>query len=398
MPQSPLQKLVVLGATGTIGLNTLDVAARHPDRFKIHALSAQTRIDELAALCVQYKPRYAVVGDAQAADKLVRLLAAETLSCEVLIGAEGLEQVVTDTETDQVIAGIVGAAGLLPVLAAVKAGKRVLLANKEPLVMAGAIVMPALQASQAELIPLDSEHNAIFQCLPGGYSCGETPKGITRIMLTASGGPFRDRAVDTLVDVTPEEAIRHPNWEMGPKISVDSASMMNKGLEMIEAAWLFALPPEQIRVVLHPQSIVHSMVEYVDGSVLAQLGQPDMRTPIAQALGWPERIESGVKRLDLEMLGQLEFKTVDAERYPCIRLAGEALREGGVAPAVLNAANEVAVDAFLNKRIGYTRIPELIEASLDALPSSEHANAANDELSAVLAVDNWARQCAESLI
>ncbi len=398
MQKQPPQKLVVLGATGTIGLNTLDVVSRHPDRFLIHALSAQSRMSELAALCARHRPRYAVAGSAQAASQLKQLLADAAVNCEVLAGEEGLAQVVSDADTDQVVAGIVGAAGLLPVLAAVEAGKRVLLANKEPLVMAGAIVMPALKASKAELIPLDSEHNAIFQCLPGGYRCGATPRGITRIMLTASGGPFRDRPVETLSSVTPEEAIRHPNWEMGPKISVDSASMMNKGLEMIEAAWLFDLSPEQIRVVLHPQSIVHSMVEYVDGSVLAQMGQPDMRTPIAQALGWPERITSGVAPLDLETLGQLEFREVDAERYPCIRLAGEALKAGGVAPTVLNAANEIAVEAFLGKRIAYTRIPELIDKCLHAHQASEYMHSPSNELTAVLAVDNWARVFTESLI
>ena len=258
--------------------------------------------------------------------------------------------------------------------------------------------MPALQASQAKLIPLDSEHNAIFQCLPGGYTCGHQPVGITGIMLTASGGPFRDRDINSLEAVTAAEAVRHPNWEMGPKISVDSASMMNKGLEMIEAAWLFALPEEQIRVVLHPQSIVHSMVEYVDGSVLAQMGQPDMRTPIAQALGWPERIESGVEPLNLEMLGQLEFRPVDTARYPCIRLAREALQASGVAPAVLNAANEIAVEAFLKQRIGYMQIPQVIQNCLEALPGSEFAQASSDELSAVLAVDSWTRTLAESHI
>lgn len=395
MSQKAPQNLVILGATGTIGLNTLDVAARHPERFRIHALTAHRRITELAELCLKYQPCYAVTSNAEGAGQLTALLKSESVRTEVLYGAEGLEQVCCDDVTDQVVAGIVGAAGLLPVLAAVKAGKRVLLANKEPLVMAGAIVMPALQASQAELIPLDSEHNAIFQCLPGGYVCGQEPAGITGIMLTASGGPFRDREVSSLAAVTAEEAVRHPNWEMGPKISVDSATMMNKGLEMIEAAWLFALPASQIRVVLHPQSIVHSMVEYVDGSVLAQMGEPDMRTPIAQALGWPERIHSGVKRLDLEMMGQLEFRPVDVERYPCIQLASDVLHEGGVAATVLNAANEVAVDAFLHKRIGYTQIPQVIDRCLDALPRSEFSNARADELTEVLAVDSWTRTLAE---
>lgn len=392
------QQLVVLGATGTIGLNTLDVAMRHPDRFRIHALTAHSRMRELASLCAKHRPRYAVAGTAEGAVELRGLLKDSAPNTEVLLGEEGLEQVVCDSDTDQVVAGIVGAAGLLPVLAAIKAGKRILLANKEPLVMAGALVMPLLAQTDASLIPVDSEHNAIFQCLPGGYYCGSKPQGVTGILLTASGGPFRDRDISTLAEVTPEQAVRHPNWEMGPKISVDSATMMNKGLEVIEAAWLFGLSAEKIRVVLHPQSIVHSMVEYVDGSVLAQMGQPDMRTPIAQALAWPERIDSGVERLGIEAMAQLDFREVDTARYPCIRLAYEALASAGVAPTVLNAANEVAVDAFLNHQLGYTRIPEIIDACLQALRGSEFANAAEDELSAVLAVDNWTRQTARALI
>ncbi|MDX1496663.1 MAG: 1-deoxy-D-xylulose-5-phosphate reductoisomerase [Salinisphaeraceae bacterium] len=391
MSEGRLQKLVVLGATGTIGLNTLDVASRHPERFEIYALSAHSRIDELAALCERYRPRYAVTADALGADKLKAALSSSQVHTEILVGDEGLRAVVADPQTDQVMAGIVGAAGLMPVLEAIKTNKRVLLANKEPLVMAGAILMPALAQSDAVLVPVDSEHNAIFQCLPGGYHCGHPPEGVEELVLTASGGPFRDRELESFGLITAAQAVQHPNWSMGAKISVDSATMMNKGLEWIEAVWLFDLPYEQIKVVLHPQSIVHSMVSYADGSVLAQMGQPDMRTPIAQALAWPERIESGVERLNLEQLGQLDFRPVEAERYPCLGLARAALQQGGVAPTVLNAANEVAVAAFLAEQIAYLDIPRLIESSLDALPSSDYVNNRPDELPEVLAVDAWTR-------
>ncbi|MGB1580466.1 MAG: 1-deoxy-D-xylulose-5-phosphate reductoisomerase [Nevskiales bacterium] len=394
MSESEPQNLVVLGATGTIGLNTLDVASRHPDRFRIHALSAHSRIDELADLCHKYRPRYAVTADSAGADQLRTRLASSQPELDVLVGEDGLKAVVSEPDTDQVMAGIVGAAGLLPVLEAIKADKRVLLANKEPLVMAGAIVMPALANSSALLVPVDSEHNAIFQCLPGGYHCGQPPEGVEELVLTASGGPFRDRALDSFAGITPAEAVQHPNWTMGAKISVDSATMMNKGLEWIEAVWLFGLPYEKISVVLHPQSIIHSMVSYADGSVLAQMGQPDMRTPIAQAMAWPQRIESGVQRLNLQQLGQLDFRPVEDARYPCLGLARSALQSAGMAPTVLNAANEIAVDAFLKGQLDYLGIPRLIEASLNALTSSEFAQARPDELSDVLATDAWARQYA----
>lgn len=393
-----MQQLAILGATGTIGRNTLDVAARHPERFAMHALTANRDVDGLFALCEQFAPTYAVMADNAAAQQLTQRLAAAGIRTQVLAGMEGILQVVAAPETDQVVAGIVGAAGLLPVLKAIEHDKRVLLANKEPLVMAGALVMQALAQSSAELIPLDSEHNAVFQCLPGGYRCGETCKGVTRILLTASGGPFRTTDLDSLASVTPEQAVAHPNWTMGRKISVDSATMMNKGLEAIEAAWLFDMPADRIEVVLHPQSLVHSFVEYEDSSVLAQLGQADMRTPIAQALGYPERISSGVSPLALQKLGQLDFEDVDLQRYPCLALAYRAAKEGGHFPNVLNAANEVAVEAFLNERIPYLGIAQVIEACMAAIDEGPAGQASLIELEAVLAVDDWARRQSEQWI
>lgn len=393
-----MQQLVILGATGTIGRNTLDVAARHPDRFSILALTARTDVDAMLALCRQYVPRYAVMAEQASAESLQKKLRDEELKTEVLAGVEGILEVVAMPDTSQVVAGIVGAAGLLPVLEAIRHDKRVLLANKEPLVMAGALVMQSLHASKAELIPLDSEHNAIFQCLPGGYRCGQPCMGVERIVLTASGGPFRTLPLDQLAQVTPAQAVAHPNWVMGRKISVDSATMMNKGLETIEAAWLFDMPPENIEVVLHPQSIVHSFVEYSDSSVLAQLGQPDMRTPIAQALAWPQRISSGVSPLVLQNLGKLDFEAVDLQRYPCLSLADEALHEGGHMPNVLNAANEVAVEAFLNEAIPYPAIPKVIRYCMDTAAQGPAAEAPETELEAVLAVDEWARKQAYAMI
>ncbi|HXG28175.1 MAG TPA: 1-deoxy-D-xylulose-5-phosphate reductoisomerase [Nevskiales bacterium] len=385
--------LAVLGATGTIGLNTLDVAARHPERFRILALSAHRDVARMVELCLRHRPAYAVMGDAAGAEALQAQLRGPLPGTEVLYGAAALAAVVALPEVTQVMAGIVGAAGLLPTLAAVRAGKRVLLANKEPLVMAGRLFMHELAHGNATLIPVDSEHNAIFQCLPAGYRCGMRPSGVRRIILTASGGPFRELPLAQLRGVTPEQAVRHPNWVMGRKISVDSATMMNKGLELIEAAWLFALPPERLEVMLHPQSLVHSLVEFDDGSQLAQLGQPDMRVPIANALAWPERIESGAATLDLAGAGRLDFAALDAMRYPCLDLARQALSAGGDAPAVLNAANEVAVEAFLEHRIAFTAIPEVIDRCLDALPRAPRG--ASDELQRILAVDAWARQEAE---
>lgn len=383
------QSLTILGATGSIGCSTLDVVARHPDRYRIHALTAHGRVDELAALCLRHRPRVAVVADAAGAERLRDLLAAEAGDIAVRHGAEALAEVAADPAVDTVMAAIVGAAGLLPTLAAVRAGKRVLLANKEALVMSGALFMRAVREHGATLLPIDSEHNAIFQCLPPDGVGRLREAGVERLLLTASGGPFRTFSLEQLVAVTPAQAVKHPNWSMGRKISVDSATLMNKGLEFIEACWLFDASPEQIEVVVHPQSVIHSLVRYVDGSVLAQLGNPDMRTPIAHALAWPDRISAGVDPLDLASQGALCFEQPDTTRFPCLALAREAMRRGGTQPAVLNAANEVAVQAFLDERIGFTDIPRLIEAVMNALPVSEAA-----ELATILKADADARALA----
>ncbi|MFL9711498.1 1-deoxy-D-xylulose-5-phosphate reductoisomerase [Methylobacillus sp. Pita1] len=360
-----LQNVTILGATGTIGLNTLDVIARHPGRYRVFALTANSRVDELAELCLQYRPRYAVMLDSDAAEKLQqRLKGSET---QVLSGLEALEEVAAHPEVHVVMAAIVGAAGLKPAMAAAYAGKRILLANKETLVMAGKLFMQAVEEGGATLLPIDSEHNAIFQVMPPARLAALEHGGVRRILLTASGGPFRKASVAELMAVTPAQALNHPNWVMGPKITIDSATLMNKGLEVIEAHWLFNAPAEKIEVVVHPQSVIHSMVEYVDGSVLAQMGNPDMRTPIAYGLGYPERLEAGVNALDLFKVGRLDFEAPDTSRFPCLRLAFDALRHGGTAPAILNAANEVAVDAFLNGNIGFQDIPRLIEAVLTAM-------------------------------
>lgn len=352
----PIKTLTILGSTGSIGMSTLDVVQRHPERFKVFALTAHCKVDAMLAQCLAYKPRYAVMLNEQAAEQLAHRLKAAESETEVLVGQEALAQVAAHPATDYVMAAIVGAAGLLPSLAAARAGKRVLLANKEALVMSGQLFMDAIHTSKAELLPIDSEHNAIFQCLPsqGGK------QGVERILLTASGGPFRQRPLADLYTVTPEQAVAHPNWSMGQKISVDSATLMNKGLEVIEASWLFASSLEQIEVVVHPQSTVHSMVAYTDGSVLAQLGNPDMRTPIAYALAWPERLESGVAPLDLVAIARLDFEKPDLTRFPCLSLAYEAHARGGFATIALNAANEMAVQAFLERRIGFMDIPRLI--------------------------------------
>lgn len=355
-----LQQVCVLGATGSIGLSTLDVLARHPQRYQVFALTAFSRLAELEALCLQHSPRFAVTADAESARRLQGALQAAGSSTRVLSGAAGLCAVAADPEVDTVMAAIVGAAGLAPTLAAVDAGKRILLANKEALVMSGALFMQAVRRSGSVLLPIDSEHNAIFQCLPGDYSRGLGEIGVRRILLTASGGPFRETSLANLAAVTPEQACAHPNWSMGRKISVDSASMMNKGLELIEACWLFGALPAQVEVVIHSQSVIHSLVDYVDGSVLAQLGNPDMRTPITQALAWPERIDSGVAALDLFKLARLDFQAPDEQRFPCLGLARQAAEAGNSAPAMLNAANEVAVAAFLDRRIRFTDIPLLI--------------------------------------
>ena len=361
-----LQAVTVLGATGSIGLSTLDVIGRHPDRFRVFALTAHRRIDALAELCRTHAPRLAVVDSAADADRLRGLLEDCPDAPEVLHGVDGLCMVAAHAEVDQVMAAIVGAAGLAPSLAAARAGKRILLANKEALVMAGRVFMDAVRASGAVLLPIDSEHNALFQCMPPGYVAGRQAAGIRRLLLTASGGPFRSRAPETLARVTPDEACAHPNWSMGRKISVDSATMMNKGLELIEACWLFDVTPADVEIVVHPESVIHSMVEYLDGSVIAQLGQPDMRTPIAQGLAWPERVDSGVASLDLIRRATLNFEAPDPQRFPCLRLAEAAARSGGRTPALLNAANEIAVEAFLAGRIGYPAIPAIIEATLEA--------------------------------
>ncbi|MBW8338743.1 1-deoxy-D-xylulose-5-phosphate reductoisomerase [Stutzerimonas stutzeri] len=384
----PLQ-ITILGATGSIGLSTLDVVARHPDRYDVFALTGFSRLAELRALCLKHRPRYAVVSDQAQARILQDQLHADGVSTRVLDGEGGLSEVAAHPEVDVVMAAIVGAAGLKPTLAAVQSGKRVLLANKEALVMSGALFMQALRDSGAVLLPIDSEHNAIFQCLPTDYSQGLGTVGVRRILLTASGGPFREMAPDLLSDVTPEQACAHPNWSMGRKISVDSASMMNKGLELIEACWLFDARPHQVEVVIHPQSVIHSMVDYVDGSVLAQLGNPDMRTPIAHALAWPERIESGVSALDLLRVGRLDFQAPDDRRFPCLRLARTAAEVGGTAPAMLNAANEVAVDAFLNRRIRFTEIASIIDDVLN-----HEASVPTACLEDVLAADRRARDFA----
>ncbi|MBC8648039.1 1-deoxy-D-xylulose-5-phosphate reductoisomerase [Pseudomonas sp. MTM4] len=384
----PLQ-VTVLGATGSIGLSTLDVISRHPERYRAFALTAFSRVAELRELCRIHLPRYAVVADSDKRRELQSQLDSDGVKTRVLVGEGGLSEVAAHPEVDVVMAAIVGAAGLRPTLAAVQASKRVLLANKEALVMSGALFMQALRDSEAVLLPIDSEHNAIFQCLPGNYSQGLSSVGVRRILLTASGGPFRQLPLEQLSAVTAEQACAHPNWSMGRKISVDSASMMNKGLELIEACWLFDARPEQVEVIIHPQSVIHSMVDYVDGSVLAQLGNPDMRTPIAHALAWPERIDSGVSALDLLQTGSLNFEAPDLQRFPCLRIARQAAQDGGTAPAMLNAANEVAVDAFLEGRIRFTEIASIIEAVLD-----QEASVPARCLADVLAADAQARTLA----
>lgn len=382
-----LQQLCVLGATGSIGASTLDVVAQHPDRYQVFALSGHRRLAELADLCRRFQPSYAAVPDQASADQLVALLQGAEAAPEILVGEEGLATIAAHPQVDTVMAAIVGAAGLRPTLAAVKAGKRVLLANKEALVMSGALFIEAVRTSGATLLPIDSEHNAIFQCLADPAAPGLARKGVRRILLTASGGPFRQTPADQLVDVTPAQACAHPKWSMGRKISVDSATLMNKGLELIEACWLFAAAPDQVEVVVHPQSVIHSLVDYVDGSVLAQLGNPDMRTPIAHALAWPERIASGVSALDLFAIGRLDFERPDEERFPCLRLAREAAQAGGCMPATLNAANEIAVEAFLDGQLGFTQIPLLIESVLNATEPGPV-----DDLEAVFLADTTARR------
>ncbi|MFO1363285.1 MAG: 1-deoxy-D-xylulose-5-phosphate reductoisomerase [Burkholderiales bacterium] len=383
--------VAILGATGSIGRSTLDVIARHPDRFRAYALTANTQVDELFELCVALRPPLAALADARAADTLRARLAAAAVPTEVFAGAAGLVALAQWPEVDAVMAAIVGAAGLAPTLGAARAGKKLLLANKEALVMAGPIFMAAVRASGAQLLPIDSEHNAIFQCLPPRASSGLADCGVRRILLTGSGGPFRTRSLAELAGVTPDEACAHPNWSMGRKISVDSATMMNKALEIIEAHWLFRAPPAQIEVVVHPQSVVHSMVEYADGSVIAQLGHPDMRTPIAQALAYPDRVEAGVPSLDLGRLGALTFEAPDFARFRALALAYDVLAAGGTAPAIFNAANEVAVAAFLRGTLPFARITDVIEAALAGVPAAAAANVED-----ILEADRRAREAASA--
>ena len=388
-----MQSLTILGATGSIGVSTLDVVARHPDRYRIFALTGQTRIDVLAEQCAQFQPEVAVVVDADAAERLQQLIRDRGLKTNVVYGEQALCDVASADGCDTVMAAIVGAAGLGPSLAAARAGKKLLLANKEALVISGQLFMDAVAASGSTLLPIDSEHNAIFQCLPIGYQRVPPQHGIRKILLTASGGPFLDRDLSSFESITPEQAVAHPNWSMGRKISVDSATMMNKGLEVIEAHWLFGASASQIEVVIHPQSVIHSMVAYADGSVLAQLGNPDMRTPIAHALAYPERIDSGVDAIDLARIGQLEFRQPDRVRFPCLQLAFDALQVGGSAPAVLNAANEVAVQAFLDNQISFSKISTLIAETLSRVPA-----ASVDTLESLLAQDSKARDQARALL
>jgi 1-deoxy-D-xylulose-5-phosphate reductoisomerase len=389
-----VKQVAILGSTGSIGVNTLDVIRAHPDRFNVVALTAAKQVDLLAQQCLEFKPHIAVVSDADGAARLSKILLEKKINTQVLYGPQALVSAITDSHCDTVMAAIVGAAGLVPALAAAKAGKRVLLANKEALVMSGDLFMQAIKEGGGELLPIDSEHNAIFQCLPDQFSKEPNPRlGVEELWLTASGGPFRNTSLDQLVSITPEQACAHPNWVMGRKISVDSATMMNKGLEVIEAFWLFGLPLEKIKVLIHPQSVVHSMVRYRDGSVLAQLGQPDMRTPIAYGLAWPERIDAGVAPLSLTQLASLSFSEPDLERFPCLSLAFAAAKVGGTAPTVLNAANEIAVAAFLDEGLPYLQIPAVVEKVLNTIPTSS-ANS----LELILSVDASARDAAQAVV
>ncbi|MDP4557433.1 1-deoxy-D-xylulose-5-phosphate reductoisomerase [Halomonas meridiana] len=387
MSHVSVQSVTVLGATGSIGKSTLDVIARHPDRYRVHALTAHTSKEALLDQCIAHSPQFAVLDTDADAQWLQQALRRAGVRTTALAGQEALCEVARAAEVDTVMAAIVGAAGLLPSLAAAEAGKRVLLANKEALVMSGALFMDAVARSGATLLPIDSEHNAIYQCLPSEHRGGLAKHGVRQLLLTASGGPFRGWSAEQIASATPDQACAHPNWSMGRKISVDSASLMNKGLELIEACWLFDATPEQIQVVVHPQSVIHSMAAYDDGSVIAQLGNPDMRTPIAYGLAWPERIDAGVETLDLFQVARLDFEAPDETRFPCLRLAREAMQAGGAAPAVLNAANEVAVEAFLAGHITFGAIPELV-ATVMGLAYPGQA----DSLERVLAADRWARE------
>lgn len=394
-----MRHICVLGSTGSIGVSTLDVIRSHPDLFKVVSLTAHSNIELLAKQCVEFNPEMVVVGSAETANRLNELLKSNGSKVIVSHGADALVAASTLTSVDTVMAAIVGAAGLVPTIEAAKLGKRILLANKEALVMAGDIFMSAIASSGAELLPIDSEHNAIYQCLPdantsnGGSRGRYSSIGVKEILLTASGGPFRNHSLGQLKDVTPEQACAHPNWVMGRKISVDSATMMNKGLEVIEAHHLFGVPAEQIKVLIHPQSLVHSMVRYIDGSVIAQLGQPDMKTPIAYGLGWPLRIDAGVKELDFTTAHDMSFEPVDLKRFPCLSLSYQALSVGGLAPTILNAANEVAVDSFLNNEIRFTQISELVERVMNQTKVTDKLS-----LDSILEADNMARQDALKIV
>jgi 1-deoxy-D-xylulose-5-phosphate reductoisomerase len=394
-----MRHICVLGSTGSIGVNTLEVIRAHPDLFKVESLTAHSNIELLAKQCAEFKPRMVVLGSVDAANRLNEQLKAMGLTVTVEHGAKALVNASTLTSVDTVMAAIVGSAGLLPTIEAAKLGKRILLANKEALVMAGGLFMSAIASGGAELLPIDSEHNAIYQCLPdantsNGGSRGKYPSlGVKEILLTASGGPFRNHSLDQLKEVTPDQACAHPNWTMGRKISVDSATMMNKGLEVIEAHHLFGLSSEQIKVLIHPQSVVHSMVRYIDGSVIAQLGQPDMKTPIAYGLGWPLRIDAGVKELDFTTAHDFSFEPADLSRFPCLSLSYQALATGGFAPTILNAANEVAVDSFLNHGIRFTQIAELVERALNQTQVSGVMS-----LDGILEADKVARQHAQTMV
>lgn len=387
------QVLTILGSTGSIGESTLDVVSRHPEKFRVFALAGHRQVDKLAAQCKQFRPEYAVVGDADHAAELEKKLKQEGISTQVLYGSQALIDVASADEVSGVMCAIVGAAGLPSALAAAQKGKTIYLANKETLVVSGALFMETARQNGATVLPIDSEHNAIFQVLPRDYTGRLNEHGINSIILTASGGPFLNTDLNTFDSITPEQAVKHPNWSMGRKISVDSASMMNKGLELIEAHWLFNCPPEKLEVVIHPQSVIHSMVRYRDGSVLAQLGNPDMRTPIAYCLGLPERIDSGVGELDFGALSALTFQKPDFNRFPCLKLAYQAMNAGGAAPCVLNAANEVAVAAFLDKRIKFTDIVKVVAHCLAQDFSDGH-----HDIESLLAQDVQTRRQAEAFI
>ncbi len=388
-----LRGVAILGATGSIGVNTLNVISRHPDRFTVVVLTANTQVDRLFEQCKRFQPRVAIMADAQSAECLQQKVNKAGLEIEVAAGIGSIGSAVEADDIEIVMAAIVGAVGLKPTLAAVQAGKQVLIANKEPLVMCGGVFIAEAKRSGAVLLPIDSEHNAIFQCLPSGYRAGELVAGVRRILLTCSGGPFRETPIELLKDVTPQQACAHPNWIMGKKISVDSATLMNKGLELIEACWLFGVQPEQVEIVIHRQSVIHSMVEYLDGSVLAQMGNPDMKIPIAHALSWPDRIDSGAKALDLFDIGRLDFERPDMTKFPCLRLAYGAVVEGGTAPAILNAANEEAVQAFLDNRMAFTSIAKVIERVLESVDAR-----AVTTIDAIVEDDARARLAARALI